>query len=202
MDSHIPITELLEKLNSLDKLTREAAFEALVAYGSEALPFLLEHFEHIEGAARLSVVRAFGEIGDPRAVPLLLELMCGDDPGEYLYVASFAAKALGQIADATAVQALLDALNHENPRPRQMAALILGKIGDERVVPALSDALRDPDPKTRELAMRALKQIATPKALAAVEAARRQVGKVKMRQRARMHRKRFGKNGRGRSNAP
>jgi HEAT repeat protein len=114
------------------------------------------------------VIRAFGLIGDPRAVSLLLELMAGDSLEEYVFVSSLAAKSLGQIADEVAVEGLVGLLNHERSGPRRMAATVLGNIGSDQAVSGLIDALGNLDPQTRVLSARALEQIGTPRAIAAV----------------------------------
>jgi len=167
--------DLLLDLNHLDKNTRSAAYESLVGLGGDIVPALVDGFGEISGAARLSVVRAFGALRDPRAVPLLLELVQSDDPNEYIFVSSLAAKSLGQIGDPTAVEGLVNLLLHERSGPRRMAVVVLGSIGDHRAVPGLIGALRDADPQTRVFAARSLEQIGTPQALAAVTAWRDRV---------------------------
>jgi HEAT repeat protein len=170
--SHRPdLAEVLADLNHANEQIRREAFESLVAYGEVVVPVLIETFGEIRGVARLSVIRALGVIGDERAVPLLLDLMLNDDPEEYLFVSSLAAKSLGQIGGATAVEGLVAMLKQERTGPRRMAALVLGRIGHEGAVPGLSAALHDPDPATRRLAAEALALIGTPQALAALDSA-------------------------------
>ncbi len=170
MDSHDDLDDLLLELNHLDEIRRQAAYSLLVSMGEEIVPALVGDFARIAGAARLSVIRALGEIRDPRAVPLLLDLMQSDDLEEYLYVSSFAAKSLRQIGDATAVAGLVSTLSHERPGPRRMAATVLGSIGDAAAIPALVAALKDPDFHTQAIAAKALRKIGTEDALKAVEA--------------------------------
>lgn len=168
MDDTNDLGDLLLDLNHLDGARRQSAYEFLVSLGGEVVPPLVEDFERIAGAARLAVIRALGEIGDPRAVPLLLDLMGSDDPEEYLYVSSFAAKSLGQIGDSTAISGLITALSHERSGPRRMAATVLGNLGDGSAIPALAVALKDPDPQTQIIAAKALRKIGTQAALHAV----------------------------------
>jgi HEAT repeat protein len=160
--------DLLLDLNHLDKPVREAALTSLVELGSDVVPHLIEEFDQISGSARLYVVRAFGMIGDNRAVSLLLELVAGDSLEEYIFVSSLAAKSLGQIGDEAAVEGLVGLLGHERSGPRRMAATVLGNIGSDQAVQGLIDALNDTDPRTRVLSARALEQIGTPRAIAAV----------------------------------
>ena len=163
------LSDLLVDLNSSDPLIRRIAYRALLEAGEEAVAALVEEFDRISGAARLHVLRAFGEIGHPRAVPLLLEVMRSRDPQEYFMASSLAAKSLGQIGDRTAVEGLLTLLSDERTGLRRMAALVLGSIGDERAVPGLAQALHDRDRGVQRLAARALNQIGTPRAIALVE---------------------------------
>jgi HEAT repeat protein len=65
---------------------------------------------------------------------------------------------LGQIGDARAVPALLEALHDPKEHVRVAAAGALGQIGDARAVDGLLAALRDPDAHVRAAA--ALGQIA------------------------------------------
>jgi HEAT repeat protein len=168
MSDYTDLHDLLLDLNALDDSMREQAYAALLSIGAEAVPDLLDSFSRIAGPARLLAIRAMGEIGDPRAVPLLLDLMESDDPEEYVYVSSLAAKSLRQIGDDTAVRGLVDHLSHPRSGPRRMAATVLGNIGSPLAVPGLIAALRDVDQITRTRAVRALEQIGTPQAIAAV----------------------------------
>src|SRR5262245_50033706 len=137
MEDYTDLQDLLLDLNHVEKTRQNEAYAFLLRMGGGVVPALVEDFELIAGPARLLVIRAFGEIGDPRAVQLLLDLMQTDNPDEYLYAASFAAKSLGQIGGEKAVAGLVTALNHERSGPRRMAATVLGNLGDLSAVPAL-----------------------------------------------------------------
>jgi len=169
MDNYDDLQDLLLDLNHLDEARRTEAYDFLVRMGGGVVPALVEDFDLIGGTARLSVIRALGEIGDTRAVPLLLALMQTDNPAEYLYVSSFAARSLGQIGDSKAVAGLVTTLSHDRPGPRRMAATVLGNIRDETAIPALVIALKDPDARTQTVAAKALRKIGTDAALSAVE---------------------------------
>lgn len=175
MQDYSDLADLLLDLNHLDNATRAAAYETLIGLGVDVVPALVEGFPEIAGAARLSVIRAFGAIRDPRAVPLLLDLVQSDDPNEYIFVSSLAAKSLSQIGDVTAIEGLVGLLGHERNGPRRMAVVVLGNIGDHKAVPGLIGALKDTDPQTRVFAARSLEQIGTPQAIAAVAAWRDRV---------------------------
>jgi HEAT repeat protein len=160
--------DLIGDLNHTDEHIRQRALEKLESLGGAAVQPLVDHFDRIEGAARLHVIRIFGQIGDPCAVPLLLELMAGDDPGEYIFVSSMAARSLRQIGDETAVEGLVEMLRHERSGLRQMAATVLGNIGSPQAVPGLICALSHSDPQTCALSARSLEKIGTPQAMEAV----------------------------------
>src|SRR5436305_777968 len=88
------LERILAALHSADDEAHRAAYDALVALGGESVPDLLEAFPETQGRARLSVIRAFGELGDPRAVALLVDLVRNRDLQEYIFISSLAAKSL------------------------------------------------------------------------------------------------------------
>lgn len=77
---------------------------------------------------RDKAAEALGEIGDPRAVDLLI-IALKNDKNEY--VRRSAAKALGQICDTKAVEPLLAALENADYRLREDVANALEKLGWE-----------------------------------------------------------------------
>jgi HEAT repeat protein len=167
VSKNIDLFELVIDLNHADDLIRKAAYTRLVDLGTDAVPHLVEMFPEISGLARLTVVQALGEIGDDHAAPLLAALVTDQNPDEYLFVSSMAARSLGKIGDVSALLGLLEA---ERPGPRRMAATVLRNICDERAVPGLIAALGDPDPHVQQISIEALECIGTPHALAAVDA--------------------------------
>jgi HEAT repeat protein len=106
---------------------------------------------------------ALGNIGDPRAVPALIEALKDEDE----YVRSYAASALGKIGKP-AVPALIEALKHEDKTVRWSAAFSLDKIG-EPAVPVLIEALKHGDKFIRGYAAWILGRMGTPEALKAVK---------------------------------
>lgn len=165
MNEQLDLGELILDLNHPQKAVREAAFTILVEQGAAAVPELVELFPTIGGSARLYVIRALGEIGHRSASTLLVELVRTQDPEEYVFVSSLAAKALGQIGD---LEALMDLIGDRRSGPRRMAATVMGTVGDPRAVPALRQALSHPDTAFQNIAAKALARIGTPEALAAV----------------------------------
>jgi HEAT repeat protein len=86
-----------------------------------------------------------------------------------------AIKALGDLDDPRAVEALSQALrNDSDPEVREMAAWALGEIENPAAVPALSEALRsDREARVRVKAAWALGEIESPRAVEALGAALR-----------------------------
>ncbi|MCX7938104.1 MAG: HEAT repeat domain-containing protein [Thermoflexales bacterium] len=77
-------------------------------------------------------------------------------------------RALGELREAGAVDALLQALRDEDVEVRIAAAQALGAIGGERVVDALLQALGDEDVEVRHAAARALGAIGGERAVDAL----------------------------------
>jgi HEAT repeat protein len=72
-----------------------------------------------------------------------------------------AASVLGRIADTRAMDPLMEALRHREPRVRAESAAALGKLRDPAAVEPLLRATRDPDPNVRAQAGGALDRIGT-----------------------------------------
>lgn len=75
------------------------------------------------------------------------------------FTRGYAAVALGNIGDATAVPALVEALKDEESYVRRSAAVALGNIRDATAVPALVETLKDEDGEVRRSAAEALERI-------------------------------------------
>ena len=126
-----------------DPEVKQAAAEALLAFGAKAVGPLLEVLRSGDGDARQMAVFALGEIRDKRAVEPLIHLMQTDD---VYAVRTTAATALGQIKDARAVWVLVATLQmRDETSPdrqaaleqlRQATQLALRKIGDPLAVKA------------------------------------------------------------------
>jgi HEAT repeat protein len=173
MFENIDLDDLLLDLNSADQLIRQAAYTTLVDWGEPVVSTLIERFPDIVGGARISVVKALGEIGDLRAVPLLVDLVRNENLQEYIFIPSMAAKSLGLIG---ALKPVLNLLEDERSGPRRMAVVVLGNIGTrhaDAVEPAVEEligVLKDSDDKTQRLCIQALRKIGTPRALAVIDA--------------------------------
>lgn len=161
------INQMLNDLHSEDDLVHRTAYDSLIGLGGEAVQPVIDAYPQSDGRARLSLIKAMGELGDARAVALLVDLMRNRDLQEYIFISSLAAKALGQIgqrgeaASDQAVAGLLETLRDDNVGSRRMAALVLGNVANAESVPGLTVALADADKQVRALAARALGLIGT-----------------------------------------
>ncbi|PSN16542.1 phycocyanobilin lyase [filamentous cyanobacterium CCT1] len=116
-----------------------AAVNGLAALGSAAVPALLEQIDGYNYGARAWAIRALALIGDPRALPVLLETARGDFA---LSVRRAAARGLGTIR-----WALL---------PADQAA-----IAQRDVLEVLTQATADPEWVVRYAAVAGLQTLAT-----------------------------------------
>ncbi|MDZ4762923.1 MAG: HEAT repeat domain-containing protein [Chloroflexota bacterium] len=119
---------------------------------------LLPLLAHNVGAVRLAAAEALGDIGDPSAVPALVERFESDPQIDIRWQA---ARSLGAIRDASAVPALMAALHDTAATIRAHAASALGAIGDRRAVNALRGAANDTEDAVRRAVGAALGQIET-----------------------------------------
>ena len=112
-------------------------------------------------------IEALGKMQATDAVETLVEYVDADsDPA--LQKVTF--KALGEIGDESATQALANKLDMDNDNLRPHAARALGILGDTRAVDPLADTLandEDEDEAVRAAAAWALRQIGTRRALEA-----------------------------------
>lgn len=98
-------------------------------------------------------ITALGQIGDPRAVGVLIECY------RHQNLAWIAKDALARIGPP-AVEPLIAALSHANPDVRFMAVRTLGELGDPRALAALDAMIEnEPDETNRQLARSTLKNL-------------------------------------------
>lgn len=72
------VLPLIRAISSLDSMTVKLACNALIAIGAEAVPHLVEVLRIGTPSAKLEAARALAEIGDPRAIPVLMEVLQSD----------------------------------------------------------------------------------------------------------------------------
>lgn len=130
------VASLVPLLQDNVKAVREETSTALAAIGEAAVPSLLAALTHAEWLVRLHAVEALGKTRSPEAVDPLLSVLFNDRDRA---VREDAARALGQIGDARAVEFLVTAMKEPGLRP--LAVEALGRIGDRSAVPVLIDVL-------------------------------------------------------------
>ncbi len=163
---------LREAIARGDDAAAEAAVQALLNEGAEAVPALLALSREADAEARWWALRALAELPHPDVPPRLQEALHDPDPavrqvaalglrhqpteaaigdliallatGDRL-LAHLAADALAAIGEA-ATPALIETLREGHPAARIEAARALAQIGDKRSIPALFEALDSPSP--------------------------------------------------------
>jgi len=111
-------------------------------------------------------VDALGEIGDPGAVPILVDFLAHSDREKDRLARWAAANALGKLKQPQGVDALVALLDDPGAGLRQAAVQALGRIADPRAGEPLARTVRsDQDPVARELAAQALGTLKNPAAL-------------------------------------
>ena len=144
---------LVKELRETDERSARSVAEALVGFGSLAVPALVELLgDSSHPSGRFWAARVLGRIGDPGAVDELVARL--HDRDDRLRVA--AAEALGAIGDPRALQAVVRAtLRDPAPQVRAHAASAVARIEGERALDVLVAALADPDYATRIRALEA-----------------------------------------------
>jgi HEAT repeat protein len=136
---------------------RWKAAEALSKLGTHSVAGLIGALQHDDDDVRWKAAIALGEIGDPQAIPPLINLLCDDDR----YVRSRAAYALSMIGEP-AVDPLICALREGDGNLRWGAAIALGKIQNPRAIDPLIRALADKYENVRAESAAALAAIGKP----------------------------------------
>jgi len=103
---------------------------------------------------RSFVTQALGEIGDERAVPVLIEKLLDD--AEHPWLRWEFARALGKIGNKRAVQPLLKTVASEQWQLRHSSVCALGWIGDEGTFDVIAGRLGDGNAAVRKEACEAL----------------------------------------------
>lgn len=155
------VGRLLSLLRHRNPLVASKAAESLGKIGNRGVvPVLVEVAKGgtVE-AVRYSAVFALGDIGDKRAVRVLLPLLKAVS-GRLRYAAAYA---LGSIGDEEALDGLMEALTDGEWGVRWAAARGIGRISEgrmnRRAVSHLIDALLDENEPVRKEALSALKRI-------------------------------------------
>ncbi len=142
------VDSLIPLLQDKVKAVREDAARALVTLGEVALPRLRASLSHEDWLVRLHAVEALGKMRVSAVVEDLLSVLFNDRDTA---VRVDAARALGEIGDARAVEFLLNAMKDRDIRPKAIEAL--GRIGDRRAVPTLIQVVTGTSPSANDRLM-------------------------------------------------
>lgn len=142
-------------LTHWDPEVRVTGAEALARLGSaESVRPLQRALSDPESSVRLAVVKALGQVADPKAeeIPSLLSRL--SDPSSDLR--EQLVEVLAEKGDRRAVIPLFALLRDPASGVRKATATALGKLGDPRAGPALVEAIRDTRSEVALAAMEAL----------------------------------------------
>ncbi|MGQ9509837.1 MAG: HEAT repeat domain-containing protein [Thermodesulfobacteriota bacterium] len=128
---------------------------ALLKIGESILPFLLPQIKEYPLDILSMVIESLGEIGSPKAVPVLISLLSHSHPE----IRSKAARALGKMKDLSVVPALLRMENEHVWYVRLQVCRALGLLKDHRGIHFLMNHLLDTNWQVRAAAAEALLKI-------------------------------------------
>ena len=141
-----------------DELLYLRAAIALAMVGSEGLPFLVHTTaNHTNPAVRLASIQAIAKANDKRTVPTLIDAL----QDSQAIVRTKAARVLGQLGDARAINALIDLISNDKQHgPREGGIIALGKIGSARALTPLAQIIQsNEDPTLVACARQAIEEI-------------------------------------------
>lgn len=162
------VSDLLKALNDISEDVRVSVAEALGKLKANiASQSLLEVLKNTNNSFlfRGTAIMALANIGDANAASDISECLLNDNDEN---IRPFAAFALGEIRNTTALPALIAALDDPHFTVRQAAAYALGKIKDTSAIPALQKALHDSNSRVRENIVYALGEIGGTSAIPAL----------------------------------
>ncbi len=119
------IRGLIRLLSYPDFTVQWRAAEGLGKLGNAALPRILRLSGHPDPAVRLGMTEALADIRDPSALPVLENLLSGDESGEVRWAAAIS---LGGIGDEKSIVPLVKALRDRDKYVRYGASLALSTM--------------------------------------------------------------------------
>ncbi len=150
------IDVMKNKGDEFSRLRDEDVQEILAAIGEPAVESLIDVFRsHADNLKRMNAAWVLGEIGDKRAIRVLIPEMDHPDP----YLRYYTTAALAKIKYAGALENLFLVLKSNDPVLRRRTAAVLGKIKDKRALEPLIEAARDESWEVRMEAVYALGRI-------------------------------------------
>lgn len=155
--SDAQLDALLDRLPAVDEAAQVLLLQWSVARrGGELMPLAVEMARSRNDGARRTGIGILGEIGDPSAIPLLVDVLGGGES-----VADAARDALLQLPRAEVGAALLAALD-ERPAQRGRVIDLLGRMTYYEAIDPLIELAAEDDPETYTLALQGLRTIADP----------------------------------------
>jgi HEAT repeat protein len=130
--------ELAKQLNNMERLEQRSDADDLEGL----VPGMIDVFESADQddpRVRRYMALALGNVGDARAVPVLLGALSDDDPETRIY----SIWALGSIGDKRALVPLLELAQDDDPGIRKMVVYSLGALRAEEARDTLRAALED-----------------------------------------------------------
>ncbi|NQU24149.1 MAG: HEAT repeat domain-containing protein [Candidatus Nealsonbacteria bacterium] len=165
------VTALLVALDDKDTEVRQGVAIALGRPGlTDAVEPLMKVLRSDESPFVQAIAASeLGDIGSPKAVPLLVEILAS--PRRGVWTRECAARALGNFREEPVFEPLVAALKDDQADVREAAAEGLGRLRDPRAADVLIAALKDKDPDVRESAAGAMGAVRNEKTLPALIAA-------------------------------
>jgi len=158
-DSEAETLKKAYEAEGVDQPTKEAIVLALGTMKASASFDLLSSIAASEESSktlRMYACSALGDLGDERAVPVLVGASVAGDPN----VRAYAVAALGNYSSSEARSAVREGLRDGHVLPRIAAAKAAGKMRDEESVPYLQYKVSwDPERAVREASIAALSEI-------------------------------------------
>ncbi|PLX93981.1 MAG: hypothetical protein C0621_06330 [Desulfuromonas sp.] len=146
------IPPLLTALSDSESEVRKFATRSLIKFGKRAVAPLIDYLPQAPALGAASAVRVLGDIGDNRAIPVLLAAEKGPARREIFL-------AFGKLRDPRAEEALIAGLKDDDWQVRMNAAMALGPLVSKKAVPALEVTLEDEIHAVREWSARSLEMI-------------------------------------------
>ena len=152
------ITALVGLLSDRDGLARHSARDTLIRLGPDASPALAHELSSAHGVEAVPLLEVAGAINDPRLLPEALGLLSDDDS----LARALAARLLGSLGGAEAIDEMEELLDDSDPAVRAAAAHGLGQLGYWPVGSRLAARLEDRSWDVRRSAGLALRSIGAP----------------------------------------